>query len=62
MLVAVESRRSADDRKLPPVAGNAEEMYRKAAAGRGLIVSDNLAQLQRLQARRHARDPGARTA
>jgi putative ABC transport system permease protein len=33
----------------PPVAGTIEEMYRKAAAGEGVIVSDNLAQLQHLR-------------
>ena len=31
------------------MAGNAEEMYRLTAEGRGLMVSDNLAQLQRLK-------------
>ena len=31
--------------QLPPVAGNQDDMYRKAAAGEGLMVSDNLAQL-----------------
>jgi putative ABC transport system permease protein len=30
------------------VAGHAEEMYRRTAAGEGLMVSDNLAQLQHL--------------
>jgi putative ABC transport system permease protein len=32
-----------------PVAGTAEEMYRRAAAGEGLIVSDNLAELHGLR-------------
>jgi len=32
-----------------PVEGNAEEMFRKTAAGEGLMVSENLAQLQRLK-------------
>ena len=31
-----------------PVAGDADEMYRETAAGEGLMVSDNLAQLQQL--------------
>jgi putative ABC transport system permease protein len=31
-----------------PVAGNAEEMYRRSAAGEGLMVSDSLAQLRHL--------------
>ena len=38
----------ARPRSAPPVAGNADEMYRRAAAGEGLMVSDNLAQLQHL--------------
>ena len=45
-------RRSEEHRRdgaRAPVAGDAEEMYRKAAAGEGLMVSDNLAQLQGLK-------------
>src|SRR4029078_6375169 len=48
MLVAVEVNSIAKTAQLPPVAGNPDEMYRKAAAGEGLMVSDNLAQLQHL--------------
>jgi putative ABC transport system permease protein len=48
MVVAIEMRSLAVTAQRQPVAGNAEEMYRKAAAGEGLIVSDNLAQLQHL--------------
>jgi len=48
MLVAVEVNNIAKTARLPPVAGNPDEMYRKAAAGEGLMVSDNLAQLQHL--------------
>jgi len=48
MLVAVEVNSIAKTAQLPPVAGKADEMYRKAAAGEGLMVSDNLAQLQHL--------------
>jgi putative ABC transport system permease protein len=48
MVVAFEVSSIAQTDRRPPVAGNAEEMYRKAAAGEGLIVSDNLAQLQHL--------------
>jgi putative ABC transport system permease protein len=38
----------AETVQLPPVAGDAREMYRRAAAGEGLVVSDNFAQRQRL--------------
>jgi putative ABC transport system permease protein len=48
MLVAVEVNSIAKTAQLPPVAGKADEMYRKAAAGEGLLVSDNLAGLQHL--------------
>ena len=36
-------------RAAQPVAGDADDMYRLTAAGEGLMVSDNLAQLQRLK-------------
>ena len=48
MLVAVEVNSIARTAQLPPVAGNPDEMYRTAAAGEGVMVSDNLAQLQHL--------------
>jgi putative ABC transport system permease protein len=48
MLVAVEADSIGQTAQLPPVAGNADEMYRKAAEGEGLIVADNLALLQHL--------------
>ena len=48
MVLALEMSSIAQTVHRPPVAGNAEEMYRKAAAGEGLIVSDNFAVLQRL--------------
>jgi putative ABC transport system permease protein len=48
MLVAVDVNSIAKTAQLPPVAGKPDEMYRKAAAGEGLMVSDNLAQLQHL--------------
>jgi putative ABC transport system permease protein len=48
MLVAVEIASVAQTARRMPVAGNTDEMYRLAAEGKGLIVSDNLAQLQRL--------------
>jgi putative ABC transport system permease protein len=49
MIVAVEMESLAETARREPVAGNADEMYRKTAAGEGLMVSDNLAQLQKLQ-------------
>jgi putative ABC transport system permease protein len=49
MVVAVEVNSISETAHLPPVAGNAEEMYRRASAGEGLMVSDNLAQLQGLK-------------
>ena len=48
LLVAVDARSVAETAHRDPIAGNRDEMYRKTAAGEGLIVSDNLAQLQRL--------------
>ena len=48
LLVAVELESVGQTAPRPPVAGDPHEMYRLAAAGQGLIVSDNLAQLQRL--------------
>jgi putative ABC transport system permease protein len=48
MIVAVEIESLAATARTPPVAGDANEMYRRTAAGDGLIVSDNLAQLQHL--------------
>ncbi|MGH9143440.1 MAG: FtsX-like permease family protein, partial [Vicinamibacterales bacterium] len=49
MVVSVEVNSMATTAQLPPVAGNAADMYRRAAAGEGLIVADNLAQLQHLK-------------
>ena len=48
-IIAIEMASVAKTAPRQPVAGNAEEMYRKAAAGEGLIVSDNLAELQHLK-------------
>jgi len=48
MVVAVEMKSIEQTARREPVAGNGPEMYRKAAAGEGLIVSDNLAQLRHL--------------
>jgi putative ABC transport system permease protein len=49
MIVAIEVASLAQTARRTPVSGNAAEMYRQTAAGEGLMVSDNLAQLQRLQ-------------
>jgi putative ABC transport system permease protein len=48
MVVAVDIASVAQTARRVPVAGDADEMYRRTAAGQGLMVSDNLAQLQRL--------------
>ena len=48
MVVAVEVASVAQTARRAPVAGDADDMYRRAAAGEGLMVSDNLAQLQHL--------------
>jgi putative ABC transport system permease protein len=49
MIVAVEIASIAQTAHRDPVEGNADEMYRLTAEGRGLMVSDNLAQLQQLK-------------
>jgi putative ABC transport system permease protein len=49
MIVAVDVQSIAQTSARKPVAGDASEMYRLAAAGEGLMVSDNLAQLQKLK-------------
>jgi putative ABC transport system permease protein len=48
MVVALEVNSIAQTVRRTPVAGDPNEMYRQTAAGEGLMVSDNLAQLQRL--------------
>jgi putative ABC transport system permease protein len=48
MVVAIEIESIAETARREPVAGDPDAMYRRAAAGEGLIVSDNLAQLQHL--------------
>ncbi|MES1256460.1 MAG: FtsX-like permease family protein, partial [Acidobacteriota bacterium] len=48
MVVAVEIASVAETARRAPVAGDADTMYRRAAAGEGLVVSDNFAQLQHL--------------
>jgi putative ABC transport system permease protein len=49
MVVAVEVTSIAQTARRAPVAGDETEMYRLTAAGEGLMVSDNLAQLQHLR-------------
>lgn len=48
MVVAVEVASVEQTAHLPPVQGDAREMYRLAAAGQGVMVSDTLALLQGL--------------
>jgi len=49
MIVAAEVQSLSETARRPAVAGDAHEMYRLTASGRGLMVSDNLAQLQHLK-------------
>lgn len=49
MVVSVEVGSIAETARRTPVAGDADEMYRLTAEGQGLMVSDNLAQLQHLR-------------
>ncbi len=48
MVVAVDVASVAQTARRAPVEGDIEDMYRRTAAGQGLMVSDNLAQLQHL--------------
>jgi len=48
MAVAIEIESLAETSARPPVAGDPAAMYRLTASGQGLMVSDNLAQLQQL--------------
>ena len=48
MVVAVEVASLAQTVRILPVAGDAADMYQRTAAGEGLMVSDNLAQLKGL--------------
>ncbi len=48
MIVATDVKSLSETAHRPPVSGDAVEMYAATATGRGLMVSDNLAQLQRL--------------
>jgi putative ABC transport system permease protein len=48
MAVALEMSSVAQTDRRRPVAGEVHEMFQKAAAGEGLILADNLAQLQHI--------------
>ena len=48
MVVSLEVSSMAETVQPAPVSGDADDMYRRTAAGEGLMVSDNLAQLQHL--------------
>jgi len=49
MIVATDVRNLSETVTRTPVAGAADVMYRETAAGRGLMVSENLANLQELK-------------
>jgi len=49
MIVASDIAGIGETARRPPVEGDADQMYRETAAGRGVMVSDNLAQLQHLR-------------
>jgi putative ABC transport system permease protein len=48
MIVATDVASLGETARRPPVQGSIDEMYRLTAAGRGLMISDNFAQLQQL--------------
>jgi putative ABC transport system permease protein len=48
MVVAVDITSIEQTARRAPVAGDTDDMYRRTSAGQGLMVSDNLAQLQNL--------------
>ncbi|MEO7189556.1 MAG: FtsX-like permease family protein [Vicinamibacterales bacterium] len=49
MVIALEMSSIAQTIHRRPVAGEAGDMYRRAAAGEGLVLSDNFAELQHLR-------------
>ena len=49
MVVAVDVTSVSQTARRKPVEGDADDMYRRTAAGEALMVSDNLAQLQHLK-------------
>ncbi len=48
MVVAVDVKSISETARREPTEGNADDMYRRTAAGESVMVSDNLAQLQKL--------------
>jgi putative ABC transport system permease protein len=48
MIAAIEIASFQETTRSNPVSGNIDDMYRRTAAGEGLIVSDNFAQLRQL--------------
>ena len=50
MLVAADIAGLVSRARLPAIEGDTDRMYREAAAGKGVIVSDNLAALENLHA------------
>jgi len=49
MVVAIEVSSVAEHDRREPVAGSRDDMYRRAAAGEGVMVSDTFAQLQHVR-------------
>ena len=49
MVVAVDVKSVSETARREPIEGDANDMYRRTAAGEALMVSDNLAQLQHLK-------------
>jgi putative ABC transport system permease protein len=48
MIVATDVSSLSETARTPPVEGDATRMYAETAAGRGLMLSDNLAQLKKI--------------
>jgi putative ABC transport system permease protein len=48
MIVATEVRSLSETAPMPPVSGDSADMYRRTAAGEGVMISDNLARLRGL--------------
>ena len=48
MVVAVDMKSVSETARREPIQGNADDMYRRTAAGEAVMISDNLAQLQKL--------------
>ena len=61
MVVAIEMESVSETARSEPVAGDADDMYREAAAGEGVIVVGQPRAAPRPEPRRRPRDSGART-